>query len=114
MARHWAEALAREHLLRQGYRLLAENYACRGGELDLVMQEGEAVVFVEVRQRRGARYGSAAESLDARKLSRLRQAALAYLLEHYGHADLPLRFDAVLVQGTQQRHRLEHLKNIVS
>ena len=46
MARHWAEGVARSYLEAQGYTLLAENYANRGGGLDLVMQDGEVVVFV--------------------------------------------------------------------
>lgn len=112
MPRHWAEAVAKAYLEAQGYILLAENYAVRGGELDLVMQRGETIVFVEVRQRQSARYGSAAESLGARKLGRLRQTALAFLLERFGRDDLPVRFDAVLLQGSRTNYALEHLEGV--
>lgn len=109
--RHWAEGVAKGFLEHQGYRILAENYSVRGGELDLVAQDGEVLVFVEVRQRADSRHGGPAESLQPGKLERLRDAALHYLVEHYRRDDLPLRFDAVLITGSRERHRLEHLKN---
>ncbi len=111
LVRHWAEGVAKGFLEHLDYRILAENYSVRGGELDLVAQDGETLVFVEVRQRANARHGSPAESLQPQKLARLRNAALHYLVEHYGRDDLPLRFDAVLITGSREKHRLEHLKN---
>jgi putative endonuclease len=110
--RHWAEEVARDFLTGRGYELLAENYPVRGGEIDLVMRLGEETIFVEVRQRSRADYGSAGETLDARKLSRLRRAARIYLVRLYGREDLPTRFDAVLVHGTRRSHRVEHLAGI--
>ncbi len=112
MPRHWAEAAAKTYLLGRGYTCLAENYAVRGGELDLVMQYGETIVFVEVRQRKTSRYGSAAESITAAKLQRLRKTALHYLVSTFGRDDLPVRFDAVLVAGVEAKFGLEHLQNI--
>lgn len=112
MSRHWAEETAKSHLLSRGYELLAENYAVRGGELDLVMRHGDAVVFVEVRQRKTNAYGGAAESITLRKLQRLRKTALHYLVSTFGRDDLPVRFDAVLVTGSKTNFRLEHLENI--
>lgn len=111
MARHWAETLARQHLQALGYRILAENYALRGAEIDLVAQDGEVLVFIEVRQRASSRFGSAAESVTAAKQRRLRRAALHFVYERYRRDDLPMRFDAVLVEGTCASHRLEHLKD---
>ena len=112
MAWHWAETLAKIYLLNQGYDLLAENYSVRGGELDLIMQQGETIVFVEVRQRKSARYGSAAASITPQKLVRLRKTALHFLVATFARDDLPVRFDAILVEGTQERYTLEHLKAI--
>jgi putative endonuclease len=112
VARHWAERRARDHLEAQGYTLLAENYARPGGEIDLVMEQGGVTVFVEVRQRGSARFGSAAESLTPAKLARLRRTALAFLVERHGHDDVPVRFDAVLVSGRESDWRLEHLQDI--
>ena len=91
---------------------MAENYSVRGGELDLVVQAGEVIVFVEVRQRRSNRFGSAAESINARKIARLRRAALQYLVTSYGRDDLPVRFDAILIEGSPDRHALQHLEAV--
>lgn len=109
--RHWAEEVARDHLLRLGYRLLSENASFKGGELDLVMEEGDVVVFVEVRQRKGRSFGSPGESIDRRKLTRLQRSAQQYLLRHR-LLSRSARIDAVLVEGTRHRHSLIHLKGV--
>lgn len=105
-----AEAAALALLMAQGLRPLARNVRYKVGELDLVMLDGEVLVFVEVRQRASSRFGSAAESVTAAKQRRLRRAALHYVYERYRRDDLPMRFDAVLVEGTCASHRLKHLK----
>ena len=109
--RHWAEEVARRHLQRRGWRLLAVNAVVRGGELDLVMRDGRTLVAVEVRQRASDRYGSAADSLRPAKLRRVRRALRRWALAHAGGAP-PLRVDAVLVHGRRERHTVEHLENV--
>ena len=69
------------------------------------MEDGGVMVFVEVKQRRDARYGTPLEALTPQKLERLQKSAL-YLL---GRDDTPVRFEAVLVYGTPAAHRIEHL-----
>jgi putative endonuclease len=113
MPRHWSEPLAKSYLEQQGYKTLAENYSIRGAEIDLIMQDAGVIVFVEVRQRKSQSHGSAAESITSSKMSRLRKAALSYLVTTFARDDLPVRFDAVLISGTQEGYRLEHLKNIL-
>lgn len=110
--RHWAEGEAKAYLLTQGYRILAENYAVRGAEIDLVAEKGGVIVVAEVKQRRSDRYGTPAETITAQKLARLRQAALHYVAAEFGRDDLPLRFDALLVSGDPSGYRLEHLEGI--
>lgn len=110
--RNWAERLARCHLESQGLTVLAVNHTEKGGELDLVVQEAATVVFVEVRQRRSGSHGTAAESLDARKLLRLRRTARLFLLRTFGTEEIDCRFDAVLVSGQPQQFSLQHLKGI--
>jgi len=107
---HWAEGVARRYLEGLGYRVLAQNYRVRGAELDLVVEDEGVLVVVEVKQRRTDRYGAPAEMITASKVARLRRATLVYMSETYGRDDLPLRFDALLVSGSRERHRLEHLK----
>ena len=93
-----AERIAENHLARHGLKLVARNYRCRYGEIDLIMQERDITVFVEVRLRRapGERdFGGAAASIGPRKQARLIAAAQHYLA---GMKQLPpCRFDAVLL-----------------
>ena len=65
---------------RAGYRLIARNWSCRVGELDLVMARGETLVFCEVKARRGVRFGAGYESVTARKRAKVRSVAEAFLL----------------------------------
>lgn len=94
-----AEDRASRHLQRSGLRLRHQNYRCRRGELDLVMEtrSGE-IVFVEVRYRSRDDYGGALASVDGRKQQRLVRAAQAYLVEHR-LGGRPTRFDVVAVDG---------------
>lgn len=85
-------------LLRgQGLKLLERNFRCRSGEIDLIMRDGESLVFVEVRYRRNARFGAGAETVDRRKQARLVAAAQTYL--HRNGSSVPCRFDVVSVTG---------------
>lgn len=90
-----AEDLALRHLQRQGLRLVARNVRYKGGEIDLVMLDGATLVIVEVRLRSNAQFGSAAESVDARKQRRIVLATQLYLLDHPAQAQRALRFDVV-------------------
>lgn len=92
---------------------LAANHREKGGELDLVMKDGSETVFVEVRQRKSAAFGSAAESLDAAKLRRLTRTARLFLLRHYGHEDVPCRFDAVLLSGGEAAYTVGHVRGLI-
>jgi uncharacterized protein (TIGR00252 family) len=76
----WAEDLAAHHLRGLGLKELHRNYLCRGGEIDIIMQEKATLVFIEVRYRRSGLYGGARETLGARKKARLLRAASHYLL----------------------------------
>lgn len=92
-----AEQRAAAHLQARGLRLLARNWRCRFGEIDLVLLDGDTLVFVEVRARRGPGLGGAAESITAAKRARLTRTAEAYLAQT-GHRG-PCRFDAILIEG---------------
>jgi len=95
-----AEALAAEYLQRQGLTLKERNYTCRLGEIDLILQDGTTIVFVEVRQRSRSAFGGAAESITAHKRKKLIATARHYLARQ---RHLPAcRFDAVLLDGNGQ------------
>ncbi len=106
----WAEELAAHHLRGQGLRELHRNYLCRGGEIDIVMQEQTTLVFIEVRYRRNGRYGGACETLVATKRARLLRAARHYLLHHRDSLVAPCRFDLVAVEGEPQAPKIEWIK----
>jgi putative endonuclease len=91
-----AEDLCADLLRRAGLRILARNWRCRLGEIDLVAEEGATLVFAEVRLRRDAAYGGAAESITAAKRARLVAAARLYLA---GCGDRVCRFDALLLDS---------------
>ncbi|MBU0501111.1 MAG: YraN family protein [Gammaproteobacteria bacterium] len=90
-----AEDLALAYLTGRGLRLIERNYSTRLGEIDLVMGDGDCLVFVEVRFRRPGRFGDAVESVGRRKQGRLLRVAEAFLLEHPVQARRPCRFDVV-------------------
>ncbi len=96
-----AEDLACAHLERAGLRLLTRNYRCPQGEIDLVMDDRDTLVFVEVRYRRSNAFGTPAETVDRRKQARLQAAAGHYLLTR--GADRICRFDVVAVSGRDAR-----------
>ena len=93
------EAAARTMLLDAGLRDIARNAACRAGEIDLVMRDGDCLVFVEVRYRRNARFGGGGASVDARKQCKLVRAAEVFLLRNRTLAAMPCRFDVVEADG---------------
>lgn len=90
-----AEHNAADYLLQQGLKLVAQNYSCKFGELDLVMQDGEYLVFIEVRYRKLSGYGDGVESVTKSKQSKIIRAAKCYLFEHNLYDKVPCRFDVV-------------------
>ncbi len=102
-----AENLAAAYLQQAGLTLVARNYRCRFGEIDVVAREGKTLVFVEVRMRSSNRFGGAAASITAAKRAKLLRTARHYLA---GIARAPAcRFDALLINGTD--NSIEWLKN---
>ena len=106
-----AEALALRHLSQHGLRLLARNWSCRSGELDLVMLDGDTVVFVEVRYRRHAAWGGALESVDARKQQKLIRTAQLFLQKESRWARSPCRFDVIAIAAPGPTRDLNWIRN---
>lgn len=105
-----AEAHAQDFLEQRGLRLLHRNWACRSGELDLVMLDGDTVVFVEVRYRRHAGWGGALASVDARKQQKLIRAAQLFLQKESRWARHPCRFDVVAL-GAHEADESNWIRN---
>ena len=89
-----AEDCALAWLTARGLTLVERNHRCRQGEIDLIMRDGETLVFVEVRLRGSGAFGGAAASIDAHKQRRIIAAARHFLA---GRAETPCRFDCVLL-----------------
>jgi putative endonuclease len=104
-----AEQFAARFLQQRGLSLLQQNYRCHQGEIDLILQDDDTLVFVEVRLRNRSDFGGAAASIDRHKQQRLIRAAQHYLstLPHVP----PCRFDAVLLQEPDGSTGVEWLKN---
>jgi putative endonuclease len=92
--RHW-EAVAADYLEDRGLEVLRRGYRCRLGELDLVCRDGSALVVVEVRARSSSSYGTAAETIDARKRARIVRATRHFLMCAERWRNAPIRFDVV-------------------
>ena len=105
------EAAAREHLLAQGYGEIVSNYRCSLGEIDLVVLDGDTVVFVEVKSKRGTFRGRPEEMLTAAKRRRLTLLARFFLARRHWQGR-PARFDVVTVDWEEGgRGRLTHYRN---
>ena len=91
------EKRAVDYLRKKGYRIRERNFCCRAGEIDIVAQDKDCLVFVEVRTRRGSDFGTPEESVDAAKRKRLVSVALTYLQTHRKLPSL-WRFDVVAIE----------------
>lgn len=107
-----AERLARQFLEQRGLQCLAANFRTRRGEIDLIMRDGDVLVFVEVRSRRPTRFGGAAESITYRKIRRLQAAASAYLQTRRLYNKAVCRFDVIAVEAAaDQPPHIDWIKN---
>ena len=93
----WGEAQAARYLEARGCEVVAANWRCTAGEVDLVVREGEWLAFVEVRTRRGRAYGTPEESITAAKLARMAAVAESYVYETRWEGDW--RLDVVAIEA---------------
>jgi putative endonuclease len=100
LGRHGEDRAARWYA-QQGYEVLARNWRCPEGELDLVLRRGSTVVVCEVKARSSARYGSPLEAVDRRRQARLRRAAARWLATEAPFRPAVVRFDVAAVVGTR-------------
>jgi putative endonuclease len=108
---HAGETAACRHLEARGLLLLERNYRSPFGEIDLVMQDGEMLVFVEVRRRGSIEYGTPAETVGVRKQNKLRATAEHYLQRHPQQSQKPCRFDIVAITDDRSAAHIEWLRD---
>lgn len=109
----FGEQVATEHLVHAGLEVVERNWRCSEGELDLVVRDGPALVFVEVKTRSSTAFGTPAEAVDRRKAARIRRLALRWMDEHRDALGpfASVRFDVVaVVRGRGTGVRVEHLR----
>ena len=109
----WGEALAAEYLRKKRYKIVASGYHCRFGEIDLIAENRNYIVFVEVKLRKSGSFAEAMEYVDRRKQDRIRITASMYLSQN--PTKLQPRFDVVEVyapQGTAtQKPEIRHMED---
>lgn len=107
-----AEIQAKSFLLQQGLRWLTSNYQCHSGEIDLIMQDGQCLVFVEVKKRRSDKFGGAIASITPSKQKKIIKTAQYYQLNHKQHYNITAcRFDVVTLQG--EPPQIDWIKNCI-
>lgn len=106
----FAEQLACDYLQNKHLRLITRNYRCRLGEIDLIMQDRDTLVFIEVRYRKNLDFGGAIASVDARKCAKLLATASHYLQKKRLTENVPCRFDVVTITG-RGSNRVEWIKD---
>ena len=109
----WGESVAAHRLEAEGYRIIARNWRCRQGEIDLIAQAGEELVFVEVKTRRGQDMGSPEEGLTLAKQKKLMKLAQIYVAEHDLDVDWRIDLVAVELDKSGKLLRCEHIPNAV-
>lgn len=97
------------YLQKRGYKLISLNYHSRFGEIDVIMLDGQQLVFIEVKTRTEAQFGSPAEAISYHKISKMIKTAQFFLAQHPQYQDY--RFDAVEVLISPQIS-INHIKNI--
>ena len=110
----FGERLAAQHLIAKGYHIREKNYRVgSAGEIDIIAQDNETIVFIEVKARRGSRNGTATEAVTPRKQQQLITLAETYTAEH--DLDAPLRIDVIAIDFTSDGRLLllNHYENAV-
>lgn len=106
-----AEAIAEQYLQQQGLKTRYKNFRTKLGELDLVMQHDQCIVFVEVRLRTNPRFSSAAETVDYRKQQKMLKTAQAFLQHHQLVDKVPCRFDVIAIHNPTDLNKIEWIQN---
>lgn len=106
-----AEDLALAYLGDRGLTLVTRNFRCHAGEIDLILEQGSTLIFVEVRYRERSDFGTPAETVDARKRAKLRATAEYYLQQRRGGSKKACRFDIVAIHGHHTAPTVEWLPN---
>lgn len=96
-----AEQLAYGYLIEQGLSLVARNFRCRGGEIDLIMLDGDCLTFIEVRFRATTAFTPASHTVDRHKQRKIIRTAAYFITRNRRYATFVMRFDVVAIEGSE-------------
>ena len=108
------EKLAEKYLRSRGLKVIARNFHCRLGEIDLILRDRDTIVFVEVRFRANSRFGSATQSVTASKQRKIISTAKLFLGKHGLNDKLYCRFDVLGIEAENDSYRYQWLTNAFS
>lgn len=112
-----AESVALKYLQTCGLKLIAQNFSCKCGEIDIIMHDDEYLVFIEVRYRKQIHYGHPLETIDYRKQQKIINTVQYYLLKYPHSAQYPCRIDAVAIysssKATGMENKIEWIQNAI-
>jgi len=106
----WGEQLALKKIKSLGYKCVASNYRCSLGEIDLIARDGDTLVFIETKTRRGRSLGYAKEAINKKKRRQLSKVALFYMKEN-NCCDIKSRFDFVAINLNENKKEIEFIMN---
>ncbi len=106
-----AEQLACNFLIDQGLQAVARNFHCRGGEIDLIMLDGDCLTFVEVRFRASTSFARASDTVDGRKQRKIIRTAAMFIARNRKFAMHTMRFDVIAVEGSDGSHSFTWLQD---
>lgn len=106
-----AEQAACQFLIDKGFRLLQTNYRSRHGEIDIIMHDGDDIVFVEVRSRGNNEYGTALESINKSKIKKIIKTATYFLQKQKWLYKINSRFDVIAIQRKANQWQIDWIKN---
>lgn len=104
------ERLALQKIKRLGYKFIEKNYRCPLGEIDLIAKDGDCLVFIEIKTRKGRSTGYAKEAVNQHKIRQISKAALTYMKAN-NCFDTRARFDVIAVNITGDREEIEVIKD---
>ena len=107
----WAEQTALEYLLAKKLKLLEKNFRSSFGEIDLIMQDKDIILFIEVRYRSSNSFHTALESINKKKCERIILTSQKYLSENRRALQLDCRLDVLTLSGTQENPTIQWIKN---
>lgn len=106
----WGEEIASKHLQKKGYAILERNFRCKMGELDIIAQKGELLVFIEVKTRNNLNYGLPCEAITLEKKHHIKRVSTYYIRQHQLE-NLDLRIDVIEILKIEGKTYIHHLED---